>query len=324
MFQIRKSGRFVYHSPDLNLIKEVRRKYYSDAEITLNRTEVITDSQSNIGQLYLTEEYTPLRLYALRKVNRNSTRSIRVRRSSDNTERDIGFVGDELDTATLLSFVGAGNGFVTRLYDQSETPIDAWNTEAAKQPFIVQSGVLVTKNGKVAIRATGTQWFKINNQNGPGGPPGFLGTSIRTEVVVASTSTISGGVIQYVTGYVSAGGAGGTIIGGDPSYYFGFGHFFGGTYVDSNVKNTNQVILASEYNGVSPNAKGSFFLNGTVYDDNTNVGTRTMNTYAIMGQSHSIVVGIVGEFQFYMSFVNSVKSQIPAITTKLNTYYGTY
>lgn len=272
---------------------------------------------------FLNEQWEPLRLYALFKASKDATRAIRVRRSSDNTEQDFGFSGIELDTAGILAFVGAGNGFVTRLYDQSSTPIDAWNVEAAKQPFIVQSGVLVTKNGKVAIRGTGSQWFKINNQNGPGGPAGFQGAAIRTEIVIASTSTISGGIIQYVTGYASP-SAGGTIIGGDPSYYFGFGHFWGGTYIDSNVKSTNQVILASECNGVSPNAKGSFFLNGVVYDDNTNIGTKTMNTYAVMGQSHSLILGIVGEFQFYMSFTNSIKADIPALTEQLNEYYGTY
>ena len=40
--------------------------------------------------------------------------AVRVRRSSDNSETDIGFtVNGNLDTAALLTFVGAGNGFVT-------------------------------------------------------------------------------------------------------------------------------------------------------------------------------------------------------------------
>ena len=39
--------------------------------------------------------------------------AIRVRRSSDNTEQDIGFSGGNLDTSALTSFCGSGNGFVT-------------------------------------------------------------------------------------------------------------------------------------------------------------------------------------------------------------------
>ena len=38
---------------------------------------------------------------------------VRVRRSSDNSETDIGFTENgNLDTAALLTFVVAGNGFV--------------------------------------------------------------------------------------------------------------------------------------------------------------------------------------------------------------------
>ena len=44
---------------------------------------------------------------------------IRVRRSSDNAEQDFAFVSNDLDTASLLTFCGVGNGFVTTWYDQS-------------------------------------------------------------------------------------------------------------------------------------------------------------------------------------------------------------
>ena len=37
---------------------------------------------------------------------------IRVQRSSDNTQANIGFVNDELDISALLSFVGGSNGTV--------------------------------------------------------------------------------------------------------------------------------------------------------------------------------------------------------------------
>jgi hypothetical protein len=43
--------------------------------------------------------------YSLRRLSGAYTGSaIRVRRASDNTEQDIGFVSNELDTATLESF----------------------------------------------------------------------------------------------------------------------------------------------------------------------------------------------------------------------------
>lgn len=45
--------------------------------------------------------------YSLRKLRTAYTGSaIRIRRSSDNTEQDIGFIGENLDTQTMLDFVG--------------------------------------------------------------------------------------------------------------------------------------------------------------------------------------------------------------------------
>lgn len=45
--------------------------------------------------------------YSLRRLSSTYTgNAIRVRRSSDNTEQNIGFVGNELDTTTMLDFVG--------------------------------------------------------------------------------------------------------------------------------------------------------------------------------------------------------------------------
>jgi prepilin-type N-terminal cleavage/methylation domain-containing protein len=81
---------------------------------------------------------------------------IRVRRSSDNTEADIPFTttGD-LDTAALTGFVGGGDGYVTRWYDQSGNGRDATQTTAANQPRIVSAGVVETMGSRPAVRFLG-------------------------------------------------------------------------------------------------------------------------------------------------------------------------
>lgn len=62
---------------------------------------------------------------SLRKISGSySGSAIRVRRSGDNVEQNIGFSGDNLDTVSLLSFVGAKN---TALY--SEEFDNAWWTK---------------------------------------------------------------------------------------------------------------------------------------------------------------------------------------------------
>ena len=89
--------------------------------------------------------------YSLRKLRVGYTGSaIRVRRSSDNAEQDIGFSGNgDLNTSSLLSFVGLGNnGFVKTWYDQSGNGIDATQASNSAQPQIVAGGTMITRNGK--------------------------------------------------------------------------------------------------------------------------------------------------------------------------------
>lgn len=86
--------------------------------------------------------------YSVRKLRTAYTGSaIRVRRSSDNTEIDIGFdANGNLNTTALLTFVGAGDGFVSKWYDQSGNSNDGLQTLFGAQPKIVISGVLQTQN----------------------------------------------------------------------------------------------------------------------------------------------------------------------------------
>lgn len=83
--------------------------------------------------------------------------ALRVRRSSDNTELDIGFVDNLLDQTALLAFVGAGSGFVVTLYDQSRNSRHVGQIDPAKQPRIVNAGVLeVFAGGPPALSFDGT------------------------------------------------------------------------------------------------------------------------------------------------------------------------
>jgi hypothetical protein len=67
--------------------------------------------------------------------------ALRVRRSSDNTEQDFNFLASGLlDVASILTFVGAGNGFVVKWYDQSGNGNHLANATAANQPVIVNGG----------------------------------------------------------------------------------------------------------------------------------------------------------------------------------------
>jgi hypothetical protein len=95
--------------------------------------------------------------YSLRLLRTAYTGSaIRVRRASDNTEQDIGFVSNELDTSALTTFCSGTDGFVETWYDQSGNGYDATQGTAANQPQIVSSGSVLTENGKPCVNFTGT------------------------------------------------------------------------------------------------------------------------------------------------------------------------
>jgi hypothetical protein len=81
--------------------------------------------------------------------------AIRVRRSSDNTEQDIGFSSGNLDTTALTTFCSGTNGFVTTWYDQSGNANNAAQTTAANQPQIVSSGAVLTVNSKPSLKFDG-------------------------------------------------------------------------------------------------------------------------------------------------------------------------
>lgn len=103
--------------------------------------------------------------YSIRKLSSSYSGScMRIRRSSDNAEQDINFVSDYIDTASMLYFVGAGNGFVTKWYDQSGNANDSLNTTAAGQPQIISSGSLVVSsvNGKPIIYQNGVTTKQLN------------------------------------------------------------------------------------------------------------------------------------------------------------------
>jgi hypothetical protein len=94
--------------------------------------------------------------YSLRKLRTAYTGSaIRVRRSSDNAVFDVGFTASgDLDTGALLTFVGAGNGFVTTWYDQSDNGRHAAQATVNLQPSIVSNGVIQTQNGRPTVVQT--------------------------------------------------------------------------------------------------------------------------------------------------------------------------
>lgn len=92
--------------------------------------------------------------YGMRRLRGAYTGSLlRIRRSSDNTEQDIGYTSTgDLDTAAIATFIGGGSGYIVNWYDQSGNGYTAAQTTAANQPLYVASG----QNGRAVARFDGT------------------------------------------------------------------------------------------------------------------------------------------------------------------------
>lgn len=108
---------------------------------------------------------------------------IRVRRSSDNTEQDIGFdASGNLNLSALTTFVGANSGFVVVWYDQSGNVRNATQGTAANQPQIIDTGGLQTVQGKPSIFfSTNRRLTYTNNASQP----------ITVSIVERTTSSVT-------------------------------------------------------------------------------------------------------------------------------------
>ncbi len=116
----------------------------------------------------------------------NSTSPIiRVRRSFDDAQLDIGYTSGRLDTVTLKNFVtgkigtnGATNttasGYISIWYDQSGNNRDAIQTTLANQPRIINAGVIDrNSSGQVGIVFDGTDILFHGGTSYTVSPSGF-------------------------------------------------------------------------------------------------------------------------------------------------------
>lgn len=143
---------------------------------------------------YLLDDYPGAYVaYSLDKISSTySGPAIRVRRTSDNAEQDIGFDGnDNLDTTALLAFVGASNGVIVTWYDQSGSVKNAIQATLNRQPRIVTSGSVITRNAKPSIE------FGISNQFDNLEMGGFTG--VTQGEVFTVIETISNGFTHWTT-----------------------------------------------------------------------------------------------------------------------------
>lgn len=131
-----------------------------------------------------------------RRLYSAATQAFELREDGGDTLADIGFDGDgNIDSAAIASHLGANNGYIRTIYDQSPAGIDLVQTTNSKQgQLVVESGSgkymmkLVSANSQFyqsassPVRAQPTQYFIISDS---------LETSSAVQQRLISSKTIS-------------------------------------------------------------------------------------------------------------------------------------
>jgi len=238
--------------------------------------------------------------------------AIRVRESLNNTEQDIGFDANGLlNESALTSFVGANDGFVTKIYGQSINLRDLVQTSASRQPKIVSAGVVNKEGGKPAVL------FSNSYMEASG-----FGTGSTRSIYIVNTKK------------------GGPGAGYDNIYLFGTSFSLGGQYMqlysDNGTKfnysfktsTLNSLEIGSSYTtdviklvGINKSSSG---MNGRIngVQNNSKTGTQQLEDIIFLGGWDSNFAHI--NFQEAIIWNDDRTADAVGIESNINAFYTIY
>ena len=100
--------------------------------------------------------------YSLRKLSAFYSGDAIIVTTNGTDSASIGFVNNELDTASLEAFANGGDAYVSVWYDQSGNGNDVTQTSFSAMPKIVSAGSTILENGKAAVQFDGINDNIIN------------------------------------------------------------------------------------------------------------------------------------------------------------------
>ena len=275
---------------------------------------------------YLLNFFPATVAFSLRKLRSGQARAIRVRRSSDNAEQDIGFVGNDLDTTSLLSFCGVGNGFVTTWYDQSGNGYNATQPTQANQPQIVSSGVVITENGKPAIQFDGSNDTLVNNSlffiaDTPNCQFIVCERGIGAITILPVGSTPTATVYEHVMLSLGA-----PYLDFQTSRYE---HLYQQSCFGSNLTQSvgSQLLLITIYNGSDKNTASNYnyrVSGGNLTTSNSGSSAHFSERFAIGGRSVQGTNIFNGKIQEVIIYNTDQTANRTVIESNINTHYTIY
>ena len=307
--------------PDFGIFRGFNSKLFSDKLFAGQLPTQLGTIGSIVIPIALLDLYpNAAAAYSLRKLRSAYTGSaIRVRRSSDNTEQDIGFtITGDLDTTSLTSFCGSGNGFVTTWYEQSGNARNATQTTAANQPQIVSSGSVILTNSKPSIQFDGSNDLLNNNTSI------FSGASARSIITIYKPNNSSASFTYSIFGSAGSSNTGNwtmiqsrtTFVTGDP-YFAGFSGDLGNGL---STPNTLQKLGAFYYSGTT----GYLYKNNSLLTSASLTLNAQSNNQIYIGGILGIVEFANANIQECIAWTSNQETNSNGIATNINSYYGIY
>lgn len=266
--------------------------------------------------------------YSLRKLRTAYTGSvIRVRRSSDNAEQDIGFDSfDNLDTSTLSTFVGANNGFVTTWYDQSGNGYDATQATAANQPQIVSSGSVISKGIRPSLDFNGTSNHLFYNSNFLGGSAGsgfavssFDNATRAAREIIYGMQDTSGARYDFLIARQSSSFVTGAANGID---FYVEGNFEAASLEVTQVTDTNQKLYSNIYEDSI--IRKTYINSAEGFSGGSSLGNLDDGTDFYIGADIVNSSWIDGKIQEIVIYGTNQSLNRTGIETNINDYYAIY
>lgn len=243
---------------------------------------------------------------------------IRVRRSSDSTEQDIGFSNGVVDTAAIATFVGSGTGYVLVWYDQK----DAYDL----QPYYLSSGTqwypVIRLSGTTQTDSKGIPSIKFGNSN----YSAMFTAAGGTRLINANSGTIyysyQATTPVFPTVVMAVGGnSNGNSL---QNQVFSGGTGTSSVFWDWNSPQTYRYLIGTTISSLSGSSPDFFVTNGATYSTfviNTKmlicepgVGWNTLGTgHSIGGRGNgndsAYFQGFINEYLIYGSTVHNQTTQ---------------
>lgn len=237
----------------------------------------------------------------------NGGKAIQVRRSSDGNLLDIGFVWNELtqcldlDTTSLLSFVGAEDGFVSTWYDQSGNAVNAQQTTPSLQAPIISAGSLLVDNGKPMVDFTGGDYYYN------------LST---TTTVLWSFGVQNVTAIDNIVNYIFGGSGEGCFVGGTTASVTGWGLAGGTGQREADNENLGQIIRAW--------SSDKLFANGAEEGYSQVQSAGDYDLVMIGSRQDALGFSFTGYLQEAVFYNSNQEANVVGIQSNQNNFYSIY